>query len=95
MIIHNNSHKFGKFASFRCYIHRLLNIPLSPAEYEKEVKMIKQIAVNNVYEAKLIDQMIDKKLFKQAIHLVYQTPREKFKKLHHSHIHWQAIRYRS
>ena len=32
--------------------------------YDKEVKNIKQIAVNNGYRAKLIDQMIDQKLFK-------------------------------
>ena len=47
MIIHKNPlHPYThKLAYFHCYIHRLLNIPLSPIDYEKELQIIKKIAV--------------------------------------------------
>ena len=78
MIIHKNSlHPYThKLASFHCYIHRLLNIPLSPIDYEKELQIIKQIAVNNGYQPTLIDQMLDKKLYKRALKSVYPVQKK-------------------
>ena len=73
MVIYKNSlHPYiHNLASFHCYIHRLLNIPLSPIDYEKELQMIKQIAVNNRYQSTLIVQMLDKKFYKRALKSVY------------------------
>ena len=82
MVIHNTSvHPYAhKLAAFRCYIHRLLNTPLSIEDYNSELNIIKQIAVNNGYQANLIDTMIEKKLLKQALQLVYPRSKEKPKK---------------
>ena len=60
-----------KLAAFCSYIHRLLNIPLSPENYQKELSFTKQIAVNNGYKAELLDKMVQNKLLKLALALVY------------------------
>ena len=46
------------------YSHNLINFQL-------ELNIIKQIAINNGYVPYLIDKMVEKELFKQAIALVY------------------------
>ena len=68
MVIHNTSvHPYAhKLAAFRFYIHRLLNTPLSIEDYNSELNIIKQIAVNNGCQANLIDTMFKKRLLKQA-----------------------------
>ncbi|KAL3283515.1 hypothetical protein HHI36_006654 [Cryptolaemus montrouzieri] len=40
-----------KVAAFNSYIHRLLNTPMSNDNYFKELNLIKQIAINNGYDA--------------------------------------------
>ena len=49
--IHSTSnHPYAqKLATFRSYIHRLVTVPLSPENYNIELNIIKQIAVNNGY----------------------------------------------
>jgi hypothetical protein len=42
-------------------VHRLLNIPLSKIAYEKELSIIKQLAVANGYNVNMIDQILHKK----------------------------------
>lgn len=71
--IHNKSvHPYThKLAAYNSLVHRLLNIPLSKENYEKELNIIKQIAINNGYKPDLIDNIVDKKLHKKAINLVY------------------------
>ena len=79
MIIDNSSlHPYThKLAAFRCYIHRLLNTPLSPIEYTKEFNIIKQIALNNGYKVEVIDKLIESISLKQALRSVYATVKEK------------------
>ena len=76
MVIHNSSmHSFShKLAAFRTYIHRLVNVPMSQENFQVELNIIKQIAINNGSISHLIDKMVEKKLFKQAIALVYPPP---------------------
>ena len=80
MVIHNSSmHPYmHKLDAFRSYIHRLLNISLTPENYQKELSFIKQIAVNNGYEAGLKDKMVQNKLLKLALALVYPTSKNNF-----------------
>ena len=75
MIIDNSSlHPYThKLAAFRCYIHRLLNTPLSPIDYTKEFNIIKQIALNNGYKVEVIDKLIESISLKQALKSVYPT----------------------
>ena len=77
--IHNkSSHPYThKISAFNSFIHRLLNIPLSKENFNKELNIIKQMAVNNGYQANMIDTIIHKKQHKKAISLVY--PSSKFK----------------
>jgi len=55
---HHPSHKRAVFHSL---VHRLMNTPLSTENYNLEVKKIKEIAVFNGYNHKLVDDMIYKK----------------------------------
>ena len=84
MVIHNSSaHPFPqKLASFRCYIHRLLMIPLKQDDFQKELNFIKQIAVNNGYSEELIDNLLHKKRQKMALQLVF--PIQNINKKHFS-----------
>lgn len=68
-----------KLAAFHCYTHRLLNIPLSQENYEKELNIIKQIAFNNGYDPKLIDNLIKQKLYNKALNLVYPYQKSQVK----------------
>lgn len=74
-VIHNKSnHPYShKMASFNSFVHRLLNVPLSSENYKKELNIIKQVAVNNGYNAGMVDDLVKKKAYKKAINLVYPT----------------------
>jgi hypothetical protein len=50
-----------KMSPFHSYIHRLLNIPMNPIDYNKEVQIIKTIAQNNGYNPKIIEDIIKHK----------------------------------
>lgn len=50
-----------KMAGFHSMINRLINIPLSKNKFEKEKRIIKQLAQKNGYKEKTIDNMIKKK----------------------------------
>ena len=84
MVIHNTSmHPYThKLAAFRSYIHRLLNTPLSTIDYNSELNIIKQIAVNDGYNPDLIDKMIYDFSLKQALKLVYPNNTNKNKKFY-------------
>lgn len=75
---HSNSHKM---AALNCYIHRLLNIPLSEDNFKREVNTIKQIAVNNGYNHTCVDRILNKIRNKRDTALAYNTsspPNPKF-----------------
>lgn len=54
----SNHPQSQKMAAFRSLIYRLLNYDLDPIEYKKEKSIIEQIALNNGYKTKLIDNII-------------------------------------
>lgn len=56
--LHFHSHKISAFNN---YIHRMLSLPLSKENLIKETKIIKQIALNNGYNCKIIDKLIERK----------------------------------
>lgn len=78
--IHNTStHPYShKISAYNSFIHRLINnIPLSEENYRKELNIIKQIAVNNGYQTKMIDQIITRKQYNKAIRLAYPNSESK------------------
>ena len=73
--IHNTSnHPFShKISAYNSFVHRLINTPMSEENYNLELNLIKQIAVNNGYDAQIIDKIVKKKQYKKAINLIYPT----------------------
>lgn len=49
-----------KHSVFYSLINRLINIPLRKESFEKELTTIKQIAFNNGYDTKIVDQILKK-----------------------------------
>jgi hypothetical protein len=47
-----------KFAAYNSMVHRLLNMPLSLENYNKEVRIIKHIALDNGYKTEMINKLI-------------------------------------
>lgn len=66
----SQSHQI-KMAALHSLTHRLLSIPLSEADYNTELNIIKSIASNNGYSASLIDTLVRKKQRKKIIQKVY------------------------
>lgn len=60
VVLHNSSEYpySHKMAAFHSYINRALNIPLLPESYNREIKIIKQIAIEHGYNSRLIDKLI-------------------------------------
>ena len=52
-------------------IHRVVSLPLNKTNFHKEIRHIKQIAINNGYEVKLINKLLRKKLEKHNIQQIY------------------------
>jgi hypothetical protein len=73
LVIHNSSrhHISQKLAAFHCMVNRLLDIPLSPTNFNRELSTIKLIAKNNSYDPDIIDRILERKLRKKAYRLVY------------------------
>ncbi|XP_044760215.1 uncharacterized protein LOC123317673 [Coccinella septempunctata] len=67
---HPRSHKM---AALRCYVHRALNFPLSQANREKELNIIKQIALNNGYDPEVVDMIKNNVINKQRRALAYSS----------------------
>ncbi|XP_050510523.1 uncharacterized protein LOC126887180 [Diabrotica virgifera virgifera] len=65
-VIHSTSnHPLShKLSAFRSFIHRLNSIPLSTPEFNKELNIIKQIAVNNGYDPDIIHKLQQKRELK-------------------------------
>ena len=72
--LHPDTHKL---AAVRCYIHRLLNTPLLPIDYTKELNIIKHIALNNGYKVEKKDKLIESISLKLALKSVYPIVKEK------------------
>jgi len=57
-------------------IHRLVTVPLNGFNFQKELNIIKQIAINNFYNVKIINKILNHKLYRKAINLVYPFVKE-------------------
>ncbi|XP_050511970.1 uncharacterized protein LOC126888016 [Diabrotica virgifera virgifera] len=74
IIPNSSNHPYQqKMSAFHCYIHRLLNIPMSKDNYNNEVSILKQLAVNNGYSPLIIDNIIRKKLLKIRLNQAFHT----------------------
>ena len=60
-----------KLAGFHSMIHRLTSILLDKTSFKKELGIIKQIAYQNGYESTLIDRILEKKIEKSTLKLIY------------------------
>ena len=58
-------------------VHRLIQVPMSKENFTKEFNLIKQIAINNGYNHKMIDSIYSRKSYKNAIKNVYPIIKEK------------------
>ena len=47
-----------KQAAFKSYVNRLLSVPLKEEAFNKELRIIKQIADNNGFNGEFVDQII-------------------------------------
>ena len=72
-VIHAKSNQSWqiKMSAFHSLIHRLLNVPLNKVNYLKELNIIKTIAQNNGYNAKLIDKLVKNKKHKNILKEFY------------------------
>lgn len=78
--IHNSSaHPYKhKLSVFNSLIHRLTNIPMLSESFDKELNVIKQIAINNGYSPNLIDSILNKKLYNIAIKNIFPIQKEQY-----------------
>ena len=65
---HHPSHKLAPFHSL---IHRLFEIPLSPKDFSKEVRTIKQIASCNGFPETIVDRLIAKQRKRRSCERIY------------------------
>ena len=56
---------------FHSLIHRLINVPLNKENYNKELSIIKTIALNNGYRPNIVDNLINKKKEKHILKFFY------------------------
>lgn len=74
---HPISHKLSAYNSM---IHRAVSIPMSIHNFNKEISIIKQIAIGNGYQKTLIDNLLQKKQQKLAISLIFPKQQNEPKK---------------
>lgn len=65
-----------KVAAYNSMIHRLLHIPLSTQNFDKELQIIKQIAINNGYKPNMVDNIVKNKKYKLALSQVFPSQKE-------------------
>ena len=58
-----------------------LHTQISDSNFQSELNIIKQIAVNNGYQPSLIDHLLNKKFYSHALKLVY-PPSTQIKRFH-------------
>lgn len=63
--------KQHKLAAFNSMIHRLVNTPMTEADYNKELNIIKQIAINNNFKVKIVEDILKHKTYKKTMNLIY------------------------
>lgn len=65
-----------KHAAFYSMIHRLITVPMINTNFQKELNIIKQIAINNGYTTQLINKILNKKLYKKALNMIFPFTRD-------------------
>ena len=60
-----------KHAALHSMIHRLIKTPLSPPNYNNELNIIKQIALNNGYPLSLVQNILKNKIRKHSLSLIF------------------------
>lgn len=74
LIPSSSSHPFQhKMAALYCYTNRLLNIPMSHSNFNKELNILKQLAFNNGYNPNIIHNIINKMNFKFRRRLAFNS----------------------
>lgn len=68
-----------KLAAYNSMVHRLINVPMSQTNFNKELNLIKQIASNNNYNPKIIDKIYSRMSYKKAIKEIMPITKEKSK----------------
>lgn len=70
--IHSTSyHPYSqKLAAYRSMVHRLLSVPLTQLNYNKELNIIKHIALANGYKSEMINRLITKHQTKNELSTV-------------------------
>src|SRR3978361_575047 len=63
--------QIGRMAAYNSMVHRLLTIPMSLENFEKERKIIKQVAHANGFRPNLIDKIIENKEYKMIIKNIF------------------------
>lgn len=66
-------------------VYRLLNVPLSDNNYNKELNIIKHIAIANGYKSNMIDRLIAKKKNKRPVDNNLQKEKKKYVCVEYSH----------
>lgn len=68
----SSNHPFQqKMAALYCYTHRLLNIPMSDTNFNNELNILKQIAVNNEFNPNIVNKLINKINFRFRRNFAY------------------------
>ena len=69
MTIHSGSfHPTSqKMAAYSCFVYRALNFPLCREDREKEINIIKHIAVKNGYRSAIVDDILHRHIRKTSL----------------------------
>jgi len=85
----NSRHDISqKMSYFHSVINRLINIPVTENEFQKELLIIKQIANNNGYIPNIVDKILFKKLKQQNLQSVYMKVKKD-----QDDKNWRRIKY--
>ncbi|XP_044748720.1 uncharacterized protein LOC123309597 [Coccinella septempunctata] len=57
----SNHPAYHKFAALNTYLHRLLSLPLSRRNFDKELEIIEHIAYKNGYRSNVVDRLLMRK----------------------------------
>ena len=57
-------------------IHRLLTIPLKQVDFQNELNIIKQIALNNGFIISIINKILKQKMYKKTLEMIFPTKKD-------------------
>lgn len=74
-----------KLAAYNSMVYRLLHVPMTEQNYNRELKIIKQIAVSNGYDIQMVDNLVKKYKNKQNQNQNLTPQNKKFVCVDYSH----------